>query len=176
VFSKTKVTFLVGAALVAAVLFSVWSYHRPESFSTWLAQVQRPGYRLLYSKEEGSRYWAVFDAGDDHVAIAHSRGGQAGAGGVAGAITITDSKGEAAFDPGRKSSFLARVKYFGIVPFREIGGQVFPIKRGIVGNLRIVYEQASFPQGTNITIEMDQMSPVLDIEIPWGPPAGQEKE
>jgi hypothetical protein len=173
VFNKTKVTFLVCAALVAAVLFSVWSYHRPESFSTWLAPVQRPGYRLLYSQEAGGRYGAVFDTGDEQVALVHSRGEHAGAGGVAGALTIMDANGDAVCDPDRQRSFRTCRKYFGIVPYREMDGLVYPMKRGIGGTLRIVYEPASFPQGSNVTIKMDQMSPVLDIEIPWSPPAGQ---
>jgi hypothetical protein len=167
-----KKTLMCAALVAAGIILYSWSLHRQESFSTWLAQVQKPEYRLLYSGDEEGRYWAVFDVGDDQVAIFDSCWEVVDR---VGAVSIMDSTGRAIFDPDRKRSLLFRVKNFGLFHYTLPAGQVFPIKRRIIGNIRVIYNEASFPRGIR-DVELNQMSPVLDIEIPWGQPVGQEKE
>jgi hypothetical protein len=66
--AKGTILLLMVIALVTS--WDAWRKLRPGTLSSWVQQVQRPGYRLLYSTEtDDHSYYAIFDAGDDYLAF-----------------------------------------------------------------------------------------------------------
>jgi hypothetical protein len=142
------------ALLVGLIVLNFWLSLRPVPLEAWVQRVRRPGYRLLYSTETPLHsYYAIFDAGNEYLALCELDRMAHGTSGWVGSTDIRSADGQDALDntDNRPTVPLLR-NLLGIWTVDD--GVALPIKPALVGKLHIQHEL----DGAN----------VLDVEIEWG--------
>lgn len=125
--------------------------------------MQRPGFRLIYKEETSTHFIAMFNAGLNRLAFCKKQLVKSPSDTMAGSMSIRDTRGDDQIDSERKFEILKRE--FNLEAFRyiESDGELYPIKNGRQGVLRVVYRWGPHnPDGSSDLVT------VVDADIPWG--------
>lgn len=125
------------AAIVGAPAFVIYRRIEPASLRSWIARVERPGWRLLHSAETDTHWFAVFDAGDDRLAFCwRDRGKEPRS--YQSSLTVTDAAGKDVEDSSRRTQFVDRDVWIVVGEYGIVDGHSHPIRPGHAGHSSVI--------------------------------------
>lgn len=126
-----------------------------------MADVTRPGYELRYRSRTATHYVAVFQVGDDRLAVCRKAIDVTRAGRDV-EVQVTDVWGNDVAARGQPRWKLTRQWDFGIAQYTVVDGELIAIRPDFRGRMRIVFESDTEPDDP-------RRLGILDFHIWWGP-------
>jgi hypothetical protein len=165
-FSRKNLTIGLGIAVVAAVGIALYEWR--QSLPVWVDSLSS-GRTLLWSGKTPQHYVAVFDEGDEMLAVFvkhHHRDHRASR------FSFLDDSGKDIEDPMRKRG----IHDDGAV-VEKFSGFSVPVREGFAGSIRILFEEQpllqqtgrndSYKRGSGVIDSSKPMERQVDVSIPW---------
>ncbi len=155
VLNVRRLAVILGVVLIACCAAL---YLKARSFESWLKRMEQPGFTLLYKQETPSHFFAVFDAGESHMAIcARDLHGTRTA--QDAIYEVLDMNGNDLTDQLPEHSVSLNRKHdFGLFSTLEVNGMMYPVQQDYRGDVRVVIQNDS--------------DTILDATVPWNPTDG----
>lgn len=178
-------SLILAVPLLVLVLASLlWILWRPTSINRWIAEIRRPGWRLLHASESDSHYFAIFRVGTQLAVCEQDRSGRDPTMvSVDYSVRAPDGRYVADFLGGlthdtnhyRLRPTLRHPFAYEISTSRYPDGLLFDIEPDYAGPLHCVLTESeqrivTMSDGT-VGKFPDPEQTILDITVPWDRPA-----
>jgi hypothetical protein len=151
-----RVLSLAIAIVALFVIFLSLSPFLPRSGSVWNAEIQRHGWKVLYSKTAGNRFVAVCNAGPNQLAIIDSETTSQ----PSTVLTIMNSSGNEIQSKGK----ITPITCMRWLIYKDVGGFIYPIEVPPDKQIRIV-EKAN--REINGDFYVGRGPVLIDVEVSW---------
>lgn len=148
---------IIGLAALSVLAAGAGLYEWRQSFPVWVKSLSK-GRELLWSGKSPQHFMAVFDEGDDMLAVFvkhHHRDARVPR------FSYVDGTGKSVQDEDRNLQVHddgARVE--------RLSGYSVPVRRGYQGSIRILFEEQTLPQTANRDQSYKKGSGVIDLDRP----------
>jgi hypothetical protein len=156
-------------ALIPILLYAGFYLYvalKPTSLEGWIKSIQNPGFTLLYSSESDRRYVAIFDTGQNELAICDKEIG--GENERSGSTSILSESGKEVWDKKRKFRIL-QSDAFWLGPVRytpKPHGTALPVLADVSGTIRI-QKKVGYEDDHSSELEPRARHLVIDVVIHW---------